>query len=162
MLQIGCGTVIAQKNLETKISQKIFWNFLWNFFLKFFFEFNFFLKTWVAEICKADPRVIIMHEMLSKKLNRAITLPQSKNSATEQELCHRARTLCHRAITLTQSKNSATEQELCHRARTLPQSNKLCLLGCANVWVHLVILILSRHYIPPKSLLLPHCCCLLL
>jgi hypothetical protein len=40
MLQIGCGTVIAQKKLEKKISRKIFRIFFLIFFLNliFFFE----------------------------------------------------------------------------------------------------------------------------
>jgi hypothetical protein len=40
--QIGCGTLIAKKIIHGKL------------FLDFFL-----LKTWFAEICKADPRVYI-------------------------------------------------------------------------------------------------------
>jgi hypothetical protein len=55
----------SPKNLGKKISRKFFRIFFWNFFLNFFFEFNFFLKTWLAEICKADPRVNQITALLS-------------------------------------------------------------------------------------------------
>jgi hypothetical protein len=47
----------GKKNF-TENFQIFFLNFFFEFFLNFFFELNFFLKTWLAEICKADPRVL--------------------------------------------------------------------------------------------------------
>jgi hypothetical protein len=45
------------RDSQKKLGKKNFTENFQNFFLNFFFEFNFFLKTWLAEICKADPRV---------------------------------------------------------------------------------------------------------
>jgi hypothetical protein len=47
--KIACRTLMAKK-ISKKNFTEIFQNFFWIFFL----------KTWLAEICKADPRVIEM------------------------------------------------------------------------------------------------------
>jgi hypothetical protein len=53
--------------------------------------------------------------------HRARTLPQSRNTATEQEHCYRPGILIRAGI-LIQTRNTAREQEHCHRAGTLIQT----------------------------------------
>jgi hypothetical protein len=52
----------SPKKLEKKIHGKFSDIFFEIFFWNFFFELIFFLKTWLAEICKADPRVVQINE----------------------------------------------------------------------------------------------------
>jgi hypothetical protein len=80
MLQIKCGTVIAQNNLEKKIHGK---------FSEFFFFF--FLKTWLAEICKADPRVKTNFEkkkVVEKEINVRIFMDLLQKSIFATNCAH--------------------------------------------------------------------------